>query len=225
MKMYLSSYKSSQGLIHILIKLFGAPGIQTCVFPQEWVRRKLCLKLGHAPHSLQTLRRSLSTPNLKILSSVSHQTNSNQFHFLQNPQKCVKWAWQQSQITIHWQQTCTSWVYRQPGEAIIMHTKMVDNLFDFCDQHFVFINFLWDDCKNDFRPSCVIMHCLIRTSIYGIIKYIVMSPSFSSSLHSNVTSNWKGCSKGDGLSSTTTLLKCILAITTHWKCKIINLWK
>lgn len=37
-------------------------------------------------------------------------------------------------------------------------------------------------------------------------------PSFKSSMHSKVTSNWKGLKKGEGLSRTTTLHTWTLAI-------------
>lgn len=42
--------------------------------------------------------------------------------------------------------------------------------------------------------------------------YSLIIPSFKSSIHSNVSSNWKGFKNGDGLSKTTTFDSCTLAM-------------
>jgi hypothetical protein len=51
----------------------------------------------------------------------------------------------------------------------------------------------------------------------GITTYGMYVPSFNSSIHSKVNSNWKGLRNGDGLSSTTTLHNCTLAILNSEK--------
>lgn len=63
----------------------------------------------------------------------------------------------------------------------------------------------------------IVYHCIYRHinkniylffKIYGKRKL----PSFKSSMHSKVTSNWKGLKNGEGLSRTTTLHTWTLAI-------------
>lgn len=44
--------------------------------------------------------------------------------------------------------------------------------------------------------------------------YNVLIPSFNSSMHSNVSSNWNGFKNGDGLSKTTTFPSWTLAISS-----------